>query len=79
MIDLALEANRRVAWARFYAARRDLRHLKLWAAELAEWIEQNDVDPPAVLADLMVAVRADLSEADRATIRRFVTYHRNAA
>jgi hypothetical protein len=49
MYDDALERNRRVAWARYYEARRELDAAALLAAELAEWLGP-DVPPAAAQA-----------------------------
>lgn len=75
MIDHALEANRRVAWARYYAMRADCKHLALWAAELAEWLEQTETDLPEPATQLIEAVRYGVTVPDQRRIERFVRFH----
>lgn len=77
--DKALEANRRLAWAKVYAAREDTRHAMLWSAELAEWLRQlaPDAEPPLALRQLLEAIDAAITPGERLRIRRYVTWTRN--
>jgi hypothetical protein len=77
--DAALEANRRAAWARFYAARAELAEVRLRCAELAEWAAANRAVLPAPLAAIVADARSAVTPADRAMLRRFVAYHEAAA
>lgn len=75
MYDNALEVNRRVAWARYYAMRSDCKHIALWAAELAEWLEQCDADLPEPATQLIEAVRSGVTVPDQRRIATFVRFH----
>jgi len=74
-MDWALERNRRLAWAKYYAVRRDRDRIASWAAELAEWLDATDVDLPDAALDLIGAARAGVADHDRAIITRFVRFH----
>lgn len=75
LYDGALEANRRLAWAKYYHAREDAKQVAMWAAELAEWLEHTGVDLPEPALQLIDVARAHLNIDDRRAITRFVTWH----
>lgn len=80
--DRALEANRRAAWARFYAARAELEELRLVAAELAEWavVARDRAQPlPPALASVVDLARELVAPNDLEMVRRFVRFHQDAA
>lgn len=74
MHDLALERNRRLAWAKFFGARSETQQALLWAAELAEWLERCG-EPHPMAAELIDQVRQRVSGRDCDIVARYVDYH----
>jgi hypothetical protein len=71
MDDLALERNRRAAWARFFAARRDAEQARLWAGELAFHLAAYRDDLPDEVTQLMDTVWDSLPRRDQVAIERY--------
>lgn len=76
LYDDSLEANRRRAWACFYAQRERTVQVAFWGAEIAEWLEQlageHDLDLHPDLVELIALVRAPLPGGGQEAITRYV-------
>lgn len=74
--DRALEANRRVGWARYYSTKERLAQERLRSVELAMWLEEAGVpagDGP--LRQLIDATVADVDPHLVHGIRRYVRHN----
>lgn len=74
--DPCLEASRRLAWAKFYAARADAHAAGMWAAELGIWLEHLVDGPlPGPLVQLLACVELAVPRADLRAVDRYVAHH----
>lgn len=72
--DMALERNRRAAWAKYFAVKNALGEVELRRAELAVFVELLDPPPGHPVWEEVAAALEQVKPGDLVHVRRYVRW-----